>query len=268
MGCISCNTRTDDYNYRDNKEQSSPINQQDKEQRTIYSNNDLENALFEAAIVGNTEQINNILNKDIKPDASGNTTPLMQAAYHGQIEAAKVLIKHGADVNANRPSGTPLIYAAQAGQDEMIKFLIENGAKVNMTGGVEDWTPIRVAAEKGHVGTVKLLLDAKADISIGDNKFHNTVIGFAAFLGHTEVVKLLIEEGADVNARGAKGQTPLMDAAWGGNVDAIKLLLKAGAIVNLKDSEGKTALKWAIDFGRKNVPEVTRILRDAGATGD
>jgi ankyrin repeat protein len=55
-----------------------------------------------------------------------------QAAYGGDINAVKVLIAEGADINALDEKGcTALAIAAQAGNFELVKILVESGADVN-----------------------------------------------------------------------------------------------------------------------------------------
>ena len=47
----------------------------------------------------------------------GDCTPLMEAASSGHLEIVKLLISHGADVNAQSSSGnTPLMYACASGK--------------------------------------------------------------------------------------------------------------------------------------------------------
>ena len=57
-------------------------------------------------------------------------TPLHNAAAASSVEAARLLLAHGADVNARDSAGrTPLIIAASnMGTDEMIQLLVESGA--------------------------------------------------------------------------------------------------------------------------------------------
>lgn len=59
--------------------------------------------------------------------------PLHKVAIWGDVEAAAVLIDHGADINAAGENGdTPLHRAAGAGHDEMVKFLVSRGADVTI----------------------------------------------------------------------------------------------------------------------------------------
>lgn len=59
--------------------------------------------------------------------------PLHKVTICGDVEAAAVLIDHGADINAAGEDGdTPLHRAAGAGHDEMVKFLISRGADVTI----------------------------------------------------------------------------------------------------------------------------------------
>jgi uncharacterized protein len=86
-----------------------------------------------------------------------NTTPLMVAAGLGQtrirtepeeknaLEAAKILVELGADVNAADPTGqTALHGAAYTASDSIVQFLVDHGAKMNVKDSY-GMTPLSVA---------------------------------------------------------------------------------------------------------------------------
>ena len=95
-----------------------------------------QSALFVAAERGYEDTVNLLLERGAKTDpkstgrvrASGGT--ILHATYKPAIIAA--LIKHGADVNEINYKGvTPLMGAAQDGNLEKIKVLIHHGAKID-----------------------------------------------------------------------------------------------------------------------------------------
>ena len=64
----------------------------------------------------------------------GGYTPLLFAARVGDLESARLLIEHGADVNAKSTSdGDPLIMAASQGYEDLAIYFLEQGADPNVT---------------------------------------------------------------------------------------------------------------------------------------
>ena len=67
------------------------------------------------------------------------------------MEIAKMLIEHGADVNAKTAEDwTPLHVSCVFGFVDITKFLIENGAIVDAKG-MENVTPLGIAAYSGRL---------------------------------------------------------------------------------------------------------------------
>jgi ankyrin repeat protein len=83
------------------------------------------------------------------PAANGNTA-LMMAAFKRNRPAAEALVARGAAVN--RPGWTPLHYAAASGDEDIARLLIKHGAKVDALSPPASgaYTPLMMAAREGH----------------------------------------------------------------------------------------------------------------------
>lgn len=94
-----------------------------------------ESTIWAAAEAGDLEAIERHLAGGAAIDAVGGElglTPLHGAALTNRAEAAELLIRRGADVNAAASDGgTPLHAAAFLGNKEVVAALVEHGADVN-----------------------------------------------------------------------------------------------------------------------------------------
>jgi hypothetical protein len=105
---------------------------------------------------------------DLNSKTKGGWTPVLWAAYHGSVNALKLLLKSGAKVDcADKDGDTPLHLAAAgplladnveaaAKFYPVVKLLVENGAKLNVTS-FEGKTPLDCAEEVRAQGIVKYL---------------------------------------------------------------------------------------------------------------
>ena len=160
----------------------------------------------------------------------------MIATHANAIDAARVLIEAGADVNAkDRLHDSPYLYAGAEGRLEILKMTVAAGADlkaVNRYGG----TALIPAAHHGHVEVVRYLLTTKTDID------HVNFLGWTALL---EAV--ILGDGGPVYQ------------------EIVALLLQAGANVSIGDKEGVTALEHARSRGQT---EITRLLEKAAEKRD
>jgi ankyrin repeat protein len=89
-------------------------------------------ALQIAARGNQTAIMEMLLRNGADPNLSGGeygNTPLHDAAERGAIEAARLLLENGADVNSRTKRGHPPIHLATSkGKDEMVALLLEHGA--------------------------------------------------------------------------------------------------------------------------------------------
>lgn len=201
---------------------------------------------------------------DTPIDYGGNRlTPLMKAAWEGELEIARYLIDKGADVNySNQDKETPLHQAIGREQVDLVRFLIEKGAKVNVAD-VRGFTPLHKAAAAGNVEIVKLLVVAKADTDA--EMYGLTPLMFAVSSRKPDAVLALLDLGVNVNygsRSGNVGQTALYLAIQNGDVEMVKLLLARKANPNARTKAGETLLQQA-QKGDQN--DIVALLKAAGA---
>jgi ankyrin repeat protein len=119
-----------------------------------------------------------------------HTMGLHKAAYEGDAERVKELLKKGANPNTKDVFGrTPLHEAASEGSVDVVKLLLEHGADPNIQDEV-GWTPLHSAALWGHDDVVKLLLVYGADPTVKD-KDERTPLDLARAGGHRKVVSVI-----------------------------------------------------------------------------
>lgn len=182
-------------------------------------------------------------------------TPLHWVASRGLVEAARVLLARGAqvDMKPDLLCGPPVEFAIEGNHREMVGLLLEAGAAKE--------TALMAAIAKDQPAMIELILNHGAGVNdVGNDGW--TPLGYAARLGSPKAAELLLKQGADVNASGkdADGaddrETPLHHAAAGrllagGSREAsrflsvVTLLVKAGARIDALNAQGETPLDIA-----------------------
>jgi uncharacterized protein len=186
-------------------------------------------------------------NQPIEEFASGMLTPLMFAARENDLESAKLLVKAGADLNAQGGDGKDaLSLAFFDGSYDVADFLIDSHANVNQKDA-QRFTPLFWAVDRRNMETapnfpwmvtrdpfplIVKLLDAGADPNAVINStprarmregspriVYSTAIMRAAFSGDIELVKLLLAHGADPHIISSDRETTLMAACGTGFIN-------------------------------------------------
>ncbi|MBI4902807.1 MAG: ankyrin repeat domain-containing protein [Acidobacteria bacterium] len=199
-------------------------------------------------------------------------TLLMHAAPFGSIDAVKLLLDAGADVNARSGTeSTALLWAAC--DHAKARLLVERGADVNAVSKMGRNPLIAAASCPGNLATVKLLLDKGANPNTAGPDGVSPITA-AASNGDFAIVEALMARGADPKSRDKTGITTLQSAATWLNVPAVKMLLAKGVDVNAANTDsgtvknGKiqltnlTPLLLAAPFGS---PDLMKPLLAAGA---
>ena len=95
-------------------------------------------------------------------------TPLHWTAHFGNIEVIPVLVKAGADVNAEMNDGwTPLHTAAWFDKSKVIRVLADNDADIEALT-YNDWTPLHIAVIQKAKKAIPALIKVGADKTAKD----------------------------------------------------------------------------------------------------
>jgi ankyrin repeat protein len=156
----------------------------------------------EAAAIGDTDHVRAIL--DQKPELLDSFsiegfTALGLAAHFGHLDTMRLLLDRGADRNvvSRHPIGaTPLIAALFGRKVEAARILIEHGADVTTRrGGLgfsrAGWSPLHYAAAYGFLDIVALLLERGASVDALDDS-GATPLEVAREAGQEEAAGLLV----------------------------------------------------------------------------
>ena len=226
--------------------------------------------MSEAAVAGSAVLLEKLLKAgaDVEsPNADGQTA-LMIVSRTSRVDAARVLLRNGANVNAVEQwrGQTALMWASAQGQPAMVQVLIAQGANLNARSTVNNWQR-QVTAEPRAIyrpagGLTPLL--------------------YAAREGCLECATMLADAGADLNLADPEGISPLLMAVMNARYDLAAYLIRRGANPNRWDFWGRAPLYAAVDLntvprgGRPDRPsldgttslQVIEMLLEAGANAN
>jgi ankyrin repeat protein len=210
----------------------------------------------------------------VSPPPHGGFTPLLYAARQNSLEAAKMLVKAGADLNLADPDGTSaLVMAIVNAHYDLPIYLMEHGADPNIADKIGR-TALYAAVDMHTLEKSATRPDPKEpDKST-----------------RLDVVKAALAHGANPNAalkqpapgRGSldvpdrylgEGATPFLRAAKTGDAEVMQLLLAKGADAKAVTKDHTTAmilaagLSWTMgitNVDEKNALEAIRICIEQG----
>ena len=152
-----------------------------------------------------------LLEAGTDPNIHGEHVPALHvAAANDNVEAAAILISHGAkiDVRDKVNNDTALIYGIRDGKFSVAEVLLEAGADPNLTDR-RGFTPLHIAVARDDVKIVQSLLDHGAAINVRTQSDGRTPLMIAAAAGFEEMVELLLSRGGDPSIVDSGGKTPL-----------------------------------------------------------
>lgn len=132
---------------------------------------------------------------DVNARDRAGDTPLIQAASHADVERLRVLLEHGAEVNAINGRRNALIVAVESGRTENVRLLLAYGADITPPSGYE-WIGVILAAASGDKERVLRLLDQGGLLNVRTSRGESAVT-WAVKMGHLDIKRALKDRCAD-----------------------------------------------------------------------
>ncbi len=195
--------------------------------------------------------------------------PLSLAAAGGYAQTLAALLEAGADPTRMTAGVPPILSAARTGNVEAVRVLARHGADVNATETLRGQTALMWAAAEDHPAVAQALLDLGADVHASsdsdglerekdrrneDEATFNvrqreggfTPLLFAARQGALETARVLVASGANVHETAPTGSSALLIAINNYHYELAAFLVDSGADPAVTDPDGYTALHAAV----------------------
>ncbi|TVU50608.1 hypothetical protein EJB05_01986, partial [Eragrostis curvula] len=229
----------------------------------------LSRVALQAALDGNLLLLKEVAKKvDLRGiRATGGRNVLHAASAKGHLDICQFLIEEGPrlDVNSRSTQGhTPVLLAAFAGNLPVLSYLLDHGGDPAMPDA-RGLTPLHEAATNG------LLHLSSSSSLIGLIQISFCGLISCLPQGHCDVVKLLLSKGVPVEPL-ANMWTPLDFAVSKGHHQVLSILLDrgadAGADVNFTTPYGQTAFTNTITACLPDVAKLKEVAADPNYRGE
>lgn len=227
-------------------------------------NNGAGNPNFKMALVQAVQKksysaMEQLLDRGVTPDSVTELNLLREAVLNRDAESVRLLLLFGADPNAIDKHGfTPLFSATELGFVDAAKMLVKYGADPNTSAGPDADTPLALAVMDSKVELAQLYLmyggDANRIMASG-----NTVL-IRAIDRKTpkRLIELVLNYGGDPNGKNGEGTSPMFQCITMQRFDLAQALLDRGADPNLP---GPKHLLWPAAYQ----PPLLKLLLARGA---
>jgi ankyrin repeat protein len=209
-----------------------------------------------------------MLKKALPKDRSSLTETTLSLLTNGHEEAIELLQSRKISIDVDEQSMGATRLFMQAGLGDLgldaAKALLKYGANPSFKSKA-GLPVISMAVRQGGNRLVEALLDAGADV-MARNSVGVLAYDLAAIYGRHEAALRLIDamnrKALEINVQDSDGQTALMRAVKSADLMAVKQLLSAGAATDRRDLQGETPLSYAVTH---DLFQIALALRAAGA---
>jgi palmitoyltransferase ZDHHC13/17 len=173
------------------------------------------------------------------------------AACKAQVDVAQYLIEHGAEIDAVGGDlvATPMLWAAYSGNVQILRLFMRHGADWTIRNS-QGYNVLHCVTHDHTVIPLLYLLQQSVDVDSTEMGKGNTPLAMAANEGHPLAMDLLLKHGANPNSKNSDGCTPLHWAVIKGNKTCIRWLVEGGADVSVKDVMGRTPRDLASELNK------------------
>jgi len=200
-------------------------------------------------------------------------TPLHVAARRRRVAAVKILLDHGADIDAKTAGGkTAYAHAVRRGFHDITEVLSLRRASTLLS----EPDRLAVAVTNQDLDEARQILAACPSAVRTGNGEEDRLLADVAGRNNAGVVEFLINAGADLTARGLDSGTPLHQACWFGQPGNARLLIDAGAPLDVfEEVHHSSPIGWAVHGSRysggaeerqNKYVELVEMLLAAGTT--
>lgn len=200
-----------------------------------------------------------LLDRGVTPDSVQEMNLLREAVLNRDAESVRLLLLFGANPNAIDKHGfTPLFSATEIGFVDAAKMLIKYGADPNTSAGPEADTPLALSVLESKVELVQLFLMYGGDPNRIMANGNTVLIRAIDRKTSKRLIELMLNYGSDPNGKNGEGTSPMFQCISMQRFDLAQVLLDRGADPNLP---GPKHLLWPAAYQ----PPLLKLLLARGA---
>ncbi|KAI1087485.1 ankyrin [Rostrohypoxylon terebratum] len=194
---------------------------------------------------------------EIDPD-----TILNNVIKKGDVEATRQMLKSNPGFFQPGSKHLHLHYAAAYGHRDIVKILLEHGAEIDARCSSQQWTPLHYATKNGQIGVMATLLkaganiNARAPLAIAPEHMVYTPVKIAAQSHTCDALHLLVAKGAFLTSAAALH----VAVKHGRHINAL-ILCAFGCDPLEKDSNGENSFDHANKLQEPHRHEIKQIMQ-------
>lgn len=226
---------------------------------TEYSFDAVTYAILENASMESIDYLLSIKGNEINKNTHDGRNYLMWAAYKGNVELVKDLLRRGSDINIVDDHGYGVITFAAAGgnkEPDLYNTLLKGGAKIDETDHDGANALHILAPHIENLSDLEYFVNKGLNIK-GKDAEGNTMFNYAATKGNIPIMNQLIAKGVDHKTLNEEGGNAVIFASYGarGHTNDLKVfeyLENLGLQMNVVTKKGISPLHYLV-CGTKDI---------------